>query len=199
MIRKIIITSLILTSFSSFAEFKQNDWSDEMNDITVVERYSYNNSYSGSKFGFRCDTKVDEKDFMLTFKSHDTVATPNSVVDLKIRVDKGSVHSIKGRMYNNSYDSGLSRDFTDELLSEIRNGDKLLLNIYSHNRLEAKLNFSLKGSAKALHETYGACNDEPQYSSEVMAKIKSLENERDRKISQIKSDYELQIAEVKGH
>ena len=108
MFHKILVILFAISPLSAFAEFKSNDWNDEMSDTKTIERYV---RASTDRFGFRCDIDAKGKDFMLTFASDDSIATPNSTVEIKIRIDKGEVHNLKGKLYSNSYKSGLIRTF----------------------------------------------------------------------------------------
>lgn len=193
-----IILLLVFISFHSFAEFKENEWSNDMSDTKVIERYSTGN-YIGEKFGFRCDIEKDhEKDFMLTFASKDSIATPNSSVDVKLRVDQGKVHELNGRLYNNSYKSGIVKNVTNDLLDDLRNGTEVIIHVYSYRKLAFQAKFSLKGSANALNETAGKCGINSQLNNDQVNKIKLLELERDKKIADIQNEYQQLISAVKN-
>lgn len=194
MARNTLITLFLFFPLFASADFKSYDWNDDMSDTKTVERYT--TSYK-DRFGFRCDITPKNKEFMITFNSDDSIATPNSAVQVKIRIDKGKVHDLKGRTYNNSYKSGVIKIIPSELLHEIKKGSELLLNIYSYRQLKVQKKFSLAGSSKALNETAGTCGVFSEYSKEIMSKIKALENERDKKISKIQKEYAKKIVKVK--
>lgn len=192
------ITLLSLISFSSLADFTSYNWKDDMTDTQSIEKYKSGSIYSSNKFGFRCDISPNKKDFMLTFEGKDSIATPNSSVQIKVRIDKGKVYDLEGRLYSNSYKSGLIRNYPDEFLNEIKTGEEMLVNIYSYNELELRESFSLKGSLKAVDETTGPCEVLTKYSDSVLNKIKKLEIERDKKISEIKTEYKKKISAAKA-
>lgn len=197
--KKIKLFSLtLLMSFPLYADFYSNDWSDDMSDTKVIERYT--SIYKGfdNRFGFRCDISPNEKDFMLTFNSRNSIATPNSSVQVKVRVDKGKVYDLEGRLYSNSYKSGTIKDYPDELLDEIKNGEKILINIYSYRELEFQNSFSLKGSLEAVSETAGPCEHLLKLSDSDLNEIKKLEVERDKEILKIKSEYDSKISLIKN-
>ena len=193
----VVLVSVLLASPSALAEFKSNNWTDEMNDIKVYEQYTYNR---GSSIGFRCDVQKGKiKDFMLTFASEENVATPsNGSVEIKMRVDDGDVYNLQGRTYSNSYKSGLIRNIPDSLLNSIRSGNKLLVNIYVYNQLKMNQSFSLSGSAIALQQTADRCDFMVKSNPELEQKIKDIERKRDSEIREITSKYSKKIQEIKA-
>ncbi|MBL4763970.1 MAG: hypothetical protein JKX67_01610 [Colwellia sp.] len=139
----------------STSNFRGNNWHDAMTDTSTTEQRVY---FGADKYlGFRCDVSPTQKEFFLTFGSGDAIATPNnSNVKLKIRVDSGKVYEVKGRMYSNSYRSGTIKDFPKELLTEIKSGTRLLVNIYSYKELKERVFFFLTGS-EVISEVQKAC------------------------------------------
>jgi hypothetical protein len=194
MVRKLLITLTTLFPLSVLADFKSNDWSNEMLDTKFINRYT--TASTTDRFGFRCYIEAKEKDFMFTFASN-SYATPSSTVEIKIRIDKGKVYNLKGTIYSNSFNSGMIRTFPDELLHEIKKGSELLITIYGYRELEVQRKFSLKGSASAIKDTAGACGVFSDYSEEIMGQVKSLEKERDKKIKQIQTIYAKKISDIK--
>lgn len=194
---KVIIT-LMLTSLAipSFAQFQSNSWNDEMSDTKTIERYTKNRSGS---FGFRCDlTKGQDPDFMFTFGSDDSLATPNAFVDVRFRVDKGDIFELKGRTYNNSYRSGVIRSSDKKLLTELQKGNNLLVEIRKYNEVKFKTKFSLSGSAIALKETAGTCGALSTLTAEQHKQIRDLERLRDAEINRIKFEYNTKISAITG-
>jgi hypothetical protein len=196
-IKKIVILSTILLSTYSWAAFKANNWSDDMNDVKIYEQYTSSN---GSSIGFRCDIKKGKKkDFMMTFDSRDNVATPsNSKIKIKMRVDSGEVFHLKGRTYSNSYKSGMMQDIPEKLLKSIKQGNKLLVNIYVYDRLELNQNFSLSGSSKALSMTADKCDFMVSSNPELEQSITKLESQRDVEIQKITQKYAAKIKKLKS-
>lgn len=146
--------------------FRDHSWVDEMSDTssTVQKVTSIPEDYLGlypleEFLGFRCDSSTTGKDFFLTFGSYESIATPSSPnVTLKYRVDSGKVYEVKAQMFSNSYKSGSVREFPQELISEIKAGSKLLVNIYSYKTtLEDRQTFNLAGSDAAVSTVQKAC------------------------------------------
>ncbi len=191
--------SAYFASFVAIAEFKKNEWEDEMNDQKVIELYTNGLSYSYNRFGFRCDLgKNGSSDFMLTFYSVNHVSTPNGKVTLKMRIDDGEPFKLNGRTYTNSYKSGIVRTDDLSLIEKLKSGNQVLIEFYSYNQLKQKGKFSLKGSSAALAETAGLCGLSSNLSGETVKRIKELERERDKKIDALRAEYEAKIKAIKG-
>ncbi|KJG56383.1 hypothetical protein UA42_22470 [Photobacterium kishitanii] len=192
----VVLILALLVPQSALAAFKSNNWSDEMNDVKVYEQYTSNH---GSSIGFRCDVeKGKNKDLILTFESKESIATPsNDKVEIKMRVDDGEVYNLKGKTYSNSYKGGVIRDIPEQLLNNIKNGNKLLVNIYVYNQLKMNQSFSLSGSSKALQLTADKCDLEVKNNPELEQKIKEIERKRDKEIKEITSKYTNEIQALK--
>ncbi|KJG54234.1 hypothetical protein UA38_22285 [Photobacterium kishitanii] len=114
-----------------------------------------------------------------------------------MRVDDGEVYNLKGKTYSNSYKGGVIRDIPEQLLNNIKNGNKLLVNIYVYNQLKMNQSFSLSGSSKALQLTADKCDLEVKNNPELEQKIKEIERKRDKEIKEITSKYTNEIQALK--
>jgi hypothetical protein len=162
----ILAFALVVATPSVLAsDFRDASWKDAMNDTssTVQKLYSNTKYYQSSDpkdyLGFRCDVSPTGKDFFLIFGSDESISTPsNSRVTLKIRVDSGGGYEVNAKMFSNSYRSGTIKEFPNELISEIKTGSKLLVNIYSYKtKLVDQQTFHLAGSNAAVSQVQKAC------------------------------------------
>ncbi|PSV37776.1 hypothetical protein [Photobacterium sp. GB-210] len=195
--KKLVVLILaLLVPQSALAEFKSKNWTDEMNDVKVYEQYT---SFWGSSIGFRCNViKGKKKDFLLTFDSKETIATPsNPNIEIKMRVDDGEVYSLKGMTYSNSYNSGVISDIPEQLLNNMKSGNKLLVHIYVYNTQKLDTTFSLSGSSKALQLIADKCDLEVKNNPELEQKIKEIEQKRDKEIKEITNKYAKEIQTLK--
>ncbi len=195
---KKIITLLSIMAVSSpvFASFKANNWGDEMTNTKVYEQYTTNR---GSSIGFRCDIQDGKnKDFMMTFNSRDNVATPsNGKIKIQMKVDSGKVYNLTGKTYNNSYKGGVIYNISEDLLNEVKLGNKLLVKIFVYNQLKLNQSFSLSGSSRALQQTASKCDYLLSSNPEMVIKIRQLEKQRDQEIKKITQKYNAEINKIK--
>lgn len=162
----IILLSYILPvsahAIFPYARFLTKNWQDKMTDTKIYEQYTRNNSegrdFDYDHFGYRCSIKGVDKIFLLTFSAYKHIATPNSDLEIMLRIDGGKVHHIKGRTFNNSYKAGVMVP-NISLIDDLKTGKILLMNIYVYDELKLGTEFSLNGSSDALESTAGICGE----------------------------------------
>jgi WD40 repeat protein len=201
--KKLFISFAILTySFNAYAGFKSNDWVDEMNDTKVYSKYTRVKT-SGYKnyqtLGFECRIENGKKTgrMSIEFDGSESIATPNSSIDFRIRVDKGEVYRLKGRMYSNSYRGGLVKVVPDELYSELKSGSKAFIEIWDSRELEVRQSFSLSGSTKAINYISSKCGLSVGLSDEVLSKRNEINDKYDKMIKDIERKREKELSQIK--
>ncbi len=191
-----------MLAFNSNAAFQTNNWQDEMSDTKIYSKYTSVKS-SGYKnyqyFGFECriiDGTPSGK-VQLQFNGDAAVATPNSAVQIDLRVDKGRVYKIQGNTYSNSYRAGYMRDIPEELYSELKAGSKLHMKIYSGRELEVSETFSLSGSTAALNYVSDKCGLALGQSDKLVAQKKEINDYYDNEIAKLNAERKSKLAALK--
>ena len=191
-----------LVAFNTNAAFKTNNWQDEMSDTKIYTKYTsvkssgYNNY---QYFGFECRI-VDGNStgrVQLQFDGSEAVGTPNSDVQISMRVDKGKVYELVGRTYSNSYRGGYIRIVPASLYSELKAGSKLHMKLYNGRRLEVSETFSLAGSTSAINFVSNKCGLVVGESDELVAKKKEINDFYDNEISKLNAERKSKLAALK--
>ncbi|MGF1681945.1 cell envelope integrity protein TolA [Photobacterium minamisatsumaniensis] len=158
-----ILFSALVGSLQANASFKNKDWSDDMEDIHIYHSYTSKSYGYGDYVNFGIECRIHEGDSKgkvgLSFYDSGAIATPNSSVRLRVRVDKNTVYNLEGFMYSNSYRGGLvNRNIPEKLWVEMKLGSSINLEVYNHNELKTKEKLSLNGSAKAIERISSKCS-----------------------------------------
>ncbi len=200
--KKLILISAISASFAVQAAFTPNNWTDEMTDTKVFSEYTsvktsgYRNHQT---FGWECRLRngsPQADSIELMYGGSESVATPNSVVKIQVRVDDGKVYNLNGKNYNNSYRSGLIRAVPDELYSELMSGNKMHLKISNHGQNRVMETLSLSGSTASLNRMQKNCGVSIGESPEVTAAKKAINAEYDARIEKLEAERKAKLAEL---
>lgn len=185
-----------LLPFNSLAAFQKSESFDAMYNKNVYQRYTQRGENS---LGFRCDSDTYTRDMYITFGGN-YIASPNSDVSVRIKIDGGQIYNLKGRTYTSSNNGGAISDYPKELLYEIKQGQTAHLEVYSYDMRKIKTSFNLSGSSNAVNDVSSRCDVTFQadpyknYNEEIMR----LQRERDHKIYQLEQEYAKKIAEVRS-
>lgn len=191
-----------LVAFNASASFRTNNWQDEISDTKVYTKYTSvkSSGYDNYQyFGFECRI-VDGKStgiVSLQFDGSEAVGTPNSEVQIAMRVDKGEVYDLVGRTYNNSYRSGYIRTVPASLYSELKTGSKLHMKLYNGRRLEVSETFSLAGSTSAINFVSNKCGLVVGESDDLVAKKKEINEFYDNEIAKLNVERKSKLAALK--
>ncbi|MBY8299425.1 hypothetical protein KW538_11020 [Vibrio fluvialis] len=183
-------------SFGSLASFDKAENFDAMYNKNVYQRYTQKGQ---NTFGFRCDSDTYTRDMYITFGGN-YIASPNSEVSVRIKIDSGQIYNLKGRTYTSSNDGGAISDYPKEILYEIKQGHTAYLEVYSYDMRRIKTSFNLSGSSNAVNDVSSRCDVTFQadpyknYNEEIMR----LQRERDHKVYQLEQEYAKKIAEVRA-
>ncbi|EKO3969476.1 hypothetical protein EF707_09530 [Vibrio fluvialis] len=185
-----------LLPLSSLGAFQKSESFDAMYNKNVYQRYTQKGENS---LGFRCDSDTYTRDMYITFGGN-YIASPNSDVSVRIKIDGGQIYNLKGKIYTSSNNGGAISNFPKELLYSIKQGQTAHLEVYSYDMRKIKTSFNLSGSSNAVNDVSSRCDVTFQadpyknYNEEIMR----LQRERDHKIYQLEQEYAKKIAEVRA-
>ncbi|NLS13937.1 hypothetical protein HGP28_13665 [Vibrio sp. SM6] len=204
--KKTLVALAILStsvSFAADAAFRSNNWTDDMTDTKVFSEYtsvksSGHNNYQ--QFGWECrlrDGSDSAKTIELMYDGDEAIATPNSITDVQLRVDKGKVYKLKGRNYSNSYRGGLIHNVPSELFSELKSGSKLHVKIGNLGSVDVMETFSLSGSTASLNKMVKNCGLSIGESADVVAAKKAINDKYDVMIADLEKQRAKELKAIK--
>lgn len=197
-----IALSTLFLCASASAAFSSHNWTDDMTDTKAYSKYTsvkssgYNNY---ATFGFECRVNEGKQSRRMSIEVSDDngFATPNADLLVKVRVDKGQIYSLKGHTYSNSYRSAFINDVPDELYTELKSGNKVVVNIYKYDQLKSQNTFSLSGSSKAIDYVSNKCGVERGISDEIVLQKKEINDFYDKEIAKLEAERKAKLAAVK--
>lgn len=155
----IILSSLTLTTLVEASvdpmvnKYSISEHTDSMTDETHMETKPERRK---AYIGMRCD---NNRNLMLTFRTLEPIATPNSKVKLMIRVDKNKPHTLLGQTYSDSYNAGFSSSISPSIYEQMATGYKLIARLYNGNVLKDEFDHSLDGSYLGIRKVLEACGN----------------------------------------
>lgn len=194
-----VMAPMILAACPVHAAFKNAVWTDEMDNTVIHTTKTYTKVGRDNQYiGFECRVKEGKSssDIRLTFGGDESIATPNSNVDLRLKVDKGEIYGLKGKTYSNSYRAGVVFDVPNTLFTEIMQGNKLHTEIGNYGRIDVIATFNLSGSTSALKHMMNKCGVVVGESDELVLAKQKINQEYDKKIDAINAEREKKLKAI---
>ncbi|WP_104399080.1 hypothetical protein [Vibrio penaeicida] len=204
---KTLFLLLALLSFGASAYDPMQAWyksekTDEFSgEITysaygVAGYYSEATKYSKARyrsdfdhtFGVRCDVdKSGEQNFMIKFNGKSALATPNTRVNLAIKIDENAPIYFDAKLFSNSYRAGFVRmneenkKKVETLISQARAGYKIRVRANDRAKSDfTEFTASLRGFTKMTAKTLKACDvggNSRKMSEEDLNRLKEIAQE----------------------
>lgn len=146
-----LASALLLSPLSASAKYTVGQQTNPMTDEVSI--YAHDPRHH-SQLGLRCDGGVL---LMMSFSSMDHVATPNDDVDVTIRVDKNKPYKQGFVTYSNSYKDGYTPTPDLDLIRELMNGNKAIVQVRNYGELKSQFDIKLSGTGRAYQAVLDAC------------------------------------------
>ncbi|MEQ6344001.1 hypothetical protein [Vibrio cyclitrophicus] len=165
---KMLPMVLVLISPLVSAKWLNTDNTDEITGKRTVSSFSYRYQQDES-VGVRCDVSGSSTDVLLTFDVDKALGTPNTEIDMFVKVDDNQPIQFRGRLYSNSYRSGFVRlnSQTDskinKLLTQMIAGNKAFVKVQNDRRSEiVDYSVSLSGFTASSKKVISTCSLNPK-------------------------------------
>lgn len=197
---KTILFLIVLAASPVYAKFFPTSDVDGIND---KQRYLQRTYSDNAQFGFRCDTTRHSKKMYLVFGNTDLgkyIAPTNSKLNVELRVDRGTVHTLDAVMSNSSNKFVFIPKPSKGLMKELKAGSQVHLRAFHYGSKKYEHVFSLSGSSNAVDEVSSRCDVLYQSDSysDLNRQIMQLKRERDLEIRRIERAYSQKIAVLRA-
>ncbi|MCG9690809.1 hypothetical protein L1D55_03275 [Vibrio sp. Isolate22] len=195
-----LLSLILMTSVSVHAKFFPSSYVDPISDKQVYVQKTYSDN---AQFGFRCDSARRSNEMYVVFGNKDTgsyIAGANSKLNVKLRVDRGKVHSLEAVMSNSNSKFVFIQKPSKGLMKELKAGSNVHLRAFKYGSKVYEHAFNLSGSSRAIDEVSSRCDLIYQSDSYSLLnrEIMQLKRERDIEIRRIEREYSKKIAEVRA-
>lgn len=170
---KVLFFSLMIISTSGVANVWRSNFStDQFTDEPSA--YAVN-----GKLSMQCSGS----EVLIAFDWGQVTATPNSLIDLRVRIDKNKMIVSKAKNFSNSYESGfLIGNNKAQIVSQFKTGNFALIEPTSLSRSYPTITVNLKGFTKTYNLVSDHCSGKLDGNIALKKIRKEKENEKREKL-----------------
>jgi len=175
----------------------------DVDGISDKQRYLQRTFSGDAQFGFRCDSTRYNREMYIVFgntQNGSFISGTNDRLQVKLRVDRGKVHTLNAVMSNSNNKFVFIPDPQKSLMTELKKGSYVHLRAFNRGSHVYEHKFNLSGSSRAIDEVSSRCDMVYQTDSfsSLNREIMQLQKERDSKIRNIEREYSQRIAELRA-